>query len=93
MNSNPKTTNLFDSYREKYGTGPSKNISEAQILEFLKRVVFKTIVILEHVNFMFEGKITARDAYLNEIKAEIQLKVTTSINQRNPFVTEDSKKD
>ena len=47
------TINPYEEYRKLYGVGEDKHLSEAQLLEFLKRLAFKLAVMSEHTIYVF----------------------------------------
>ena len=66
--------NLFDCYIQAQKSSDIEqghNITEAQLLEFLKRIVFKLVVCAERLHFFKTGEVRARDDTLSVFEARI----------------------
>lgn len=65
--------NLFDGFL-KWSEGKDMNGQEVfnQLLELLKRCIFKLVVCIENYNLLFEGEINGRDVFLQKVVADIE---------------------
>lgn len=62
--------NLFDKYLETLGD-ESTHVSEEELLEFLKRIVYKLVVCAERLHFFKTGEVRARDDTMSVFEARV----------------------